>query len=375
MNGDDTRLTRNRVSMLYGNSLPGATMGCVAGLLLCIAYWPMASQPFLVGWLGALITLFFIRLALTRHYRARAISDDSLKTWARWATLMSALSGIAWGVAGLMLVGAGTAETALLYCCFALGAVLSISGYVAWWPAHLAFHIPVFLLTALGFLLTGHPVHRLLALACIALCFACAVIGRRLGHMVGRIIDMSDRNARMAEELATQAKALEEANARLQAISDTDFLTGLWNRRWMMARLAEQDAAHGLILFDVDRFKAFNDELGHGAGDLCLQAVAEAASAVVSSHGGVLGRHGGEEFLAIMPAMTAKTLRAVAEELRGTIAQLHDQTRLGLTRPVTISLGLALVDAEIAPAPRLELVDTQLYRAKKSGRNQVAMDR
>ena len=373
MDGEDAHLIRNRVSMLYDNILPSAIMGCTAGLLLCVAYWSLASHVFLVGWLSALLALFLGRLMLTSYYKARAISDARLAVWARAATAMIALTGLTWGIAGAMLVGAGTAETALLYCCFALGAILSISGYVAWWPAHLVFQMPIFLLTALGFLLTGHPIHRLLAVACVALCVACTIIGRRLSHVFGRIIDISARNAHMAAAMDAQAKALEQANTQLQEISETDFLTGLWNRRRMMALLTEQKASHGIILFDIDHFKAFNDDFGHGAGDRCLQAVAEVASVVVAGHGGALGRHGGEEFLAILPDATAERLWSVAEEIRRVIAQLHESSDWALGRPVTVSLGLALADGVIGPWQRLESADAQLYHAKRAGRNRAAM--
>ncbi|MDT2024601.1 GGDEF domain-containing protein [Methylocella sp. CPCC 101449] len=373
MDGDDVHLMQNRASMLYGNALPSAIMSCVGGALLCIGYWSIASRPFLLGWFGTLIALCLARVALARRYRRRAPSHSELMTWIWMATLMVALSGFTWGVAGLVLVGAGSTEAALLYCCLVVGAILSVSGYVAWWPAHLAFHTPILLLTAAGFSLSGQPTHRLLAVACLCLCIACAVIGWRLSHVFSSIIEMSARNARMAAELEVQAKALERANTQLQSISDTDFLTGLRNRRKMMALLAEQRATHGIILFDIDHFKLFNDKFGHGAGDLCLQAVADAASVIVSTRGGVLGRHGGEEFLAILPEITETHLWMTAEELRSTIARLHECTEYSLPRPVTISLGLALVDAEVSLSRRLESADIQLYRAKEAGRNRTAM--
>ncbi|QXI40846.1 GGDEF domain-containing protein [Pseudomonas xantholysinigenes] len=368
----DESLLRNRVAMLYGSVIPAGVMGCVAATLLCIAYWTVVSPVFLLGFVGALFVLLLVRLVLTRRYRAQTIAKGRLVRWGWAATGLVGLAGIVWGIAGFTLVGAGSAESALLYCCFALGAILAVSGYIAWWPAHLAFHIPIFLFTALGYLSTGNPTHRLLAIACLALCLACVVIGHRLSVIFGRIVDLSTHNERLAAELGVQARALQEANTQLQAMSDTDFLTGLWNRRRMMAMLSEQVDVHGVIIFDIDHFKAFNDDFGHAAGDVCLQAVAQAASKVVVEHAGALGRHGGEEFLAILPCTNAQNLWRAAECVRLAIERLHMDVEL--VRPVTVSVGLTLATADIAIALRLEAADKQLYRAKAAGRNRTAMD-
>jgi diguanylate cyclase (GGDEF)-like protein len=375
MSGEPEDLIRHRVAMLYGNALPGAAMSLLATMILCRVYWAMASQAFLLGWLACVSILLAIRVLLAVRYRHGVGSGQQLR-WAWVATGAVGLSGLAWGVAGLVLVGAGTDEASLFFCCMALGAVLTVSGYIAWWPAHLAFHVPMFLLTGAGFLLTGRPTAQWLGLACIALCLACAFIGRRLSRIFGRIIDISAQSERMAIALSEQARALESANAKLRHLSDTDFLTGLWNRRRMMAELAQQHGQHGILLIDVDHFKAYNDELGHAAGDACLREVARVASAVVDRHGGTIGRYGGEEFLGLLPVASDMMAIGVAEELRLAIAAIaggggHAGDGVAIPRGVTVSIGVATADGAVVPSLRLEAADRALYAAKKAGRNRV----
>ncbi|WP_336972451.1 GGDEF domain-containing protein [Sphingobium aromaticiconvertens] len=370
MSGKPEDLIRHRVAMLYGNALPGAAMSLLATMILCRVYWAMASQAFLLGWLACISILLAVRVLLAVRYRQGAGYGQQLR-WAWVATGTVGLSGLAWGMAGLVLVGVGTDEASLFFCCMGLGAVLTVSGYIAWWPAHLAFHVPLFLLTAAGFFLTGRSTAQWLALACIALCLTCAFIGHRLSRIFGRILDISARSERMATVLGAQALALEAANAKLRHLSDTDFLTGLWNRRRMMVELTQQHGQHGILLIDVDHFKAYNDELGHAAGDACLREVAHVAGRVVDRHGGTIGRHGGEEFLVLLPVASDMVAIGVAEELRLAIAAIHAGDGVAIPRGVTVSIGVATADSAVAASLRLEAADRALYAAKKAGRNRV----
>jgi diguanylate cyclase (GGDEF)-like protein len=370
MGGQPQDLIRHRVAMLYGNALPGAAMSLLAAIILCRIYWTMAPQAFLLGWLGCIFLLLIVRVVLAFCYNHDGGPVEQQR-WAWAATGAVCLSGLAWGSAGLVLVGAGTNEAALLFCCVALGAVLIVSGYIAWWPAHLAYHVPLFLLTGAGFLLTGRPVMQWQGVVCIGLCLSCAFIGYRLSRIFGGIIDISAQNARMVAALGEQAQALESANAKLRHLSDTDFLTGLWNRRRMMAELAAQQGLHCVMLIDVDHFKAYNDEFGHAAGDACLREVARVASAVVDRYGGTMGRHGGEEFLVLLSVESGRVAVDIAEELRLTIAAIPAGAGMAMPRGVTVSAGVATVEDGMVPSLRLEAADGALYAAKKAGRNRV----
>jgi diguanylate cyclase (GGDEF)-like protein len=186
------------------------------------------------------------------------------------------------------------------------------------------------------------------------------------------------------EETARTVEELEQENEDLGVRARTDELTGLPNRAAFNEFLSQQvhqrlrdelPGSLGLIMIDVDYFKTFNDTYGHPAGDEALRTVAAALRKVVR-RSDVLARYGGEEFCLVVPHATYETLAAAGERLRATIeAQEIDLGPLG-RRHVTASLGCALL-AEVTgvgDTDRLVAVaDAQLYTAKQTGRNRVAI--
>ncbi|MBF0283239.1 MAG: diguanylate cyclase [Magnetococcales bacterium] len=194
--------------------------------------------------------------------------------------------------------------------------------------------------------------------------FYAATIFTHDGEKVGSCALMRD---------VTQEKRLEE---QLRQLSVTDGLTGLFNRRRFdeamveeMKRAQRYGLSVGLILFDVDHFKKFNDTHGHDQGDRVLQAIA----AQMKEHFREIDhpcRYGGEEFCAILPSTGIPGAQYAAERLRQKIeAMVVDGLK------VTISLGVAVYpycEAE-NPDELLKQADNALYVAKKQGRNQVVV--
>ena len=197
--------------------------------------------------------------------------------------------------------------------------------------------------------------------------------------------DFVAKPARPAELLArvrrvlrekAHVDALHERNALLAEAARIDALTGLPNRRASVEalavaarRAAELGRPLAVALIDIDHFKTINDTYGHSSGDRVLCAIAgrlnEQARTV-----DVVGRWGGEEFIAVLPDSTPEQAAAAAEALRAATAagtyQLEDDFRVA----VTVSVGWACSDGA-APEQLLELADVALYEAKASGRNRV----
>lgn len=161
---------------------------------------------------------------------------------------------------------------------------------------------------------------------------------------------------------------------QLQRQSDTDALTGLYNRRFFDQRLADEFAVArrygkplSVFLFDVDHFKKFNDTYGHDQGDRVLQTVGRVMMAVAEPTE-VCCRYGGEEFVAILPGLTSEAAMAIAERLRAAVEAMRvDDLQ------VTISIGVASFPACPATQPDdlVKSADTAMYVAKQGGRNQV----
>ena len=175
-------------------------------------------------------------------------------------------------------------------------------------------------------------------------------------------------------------RELEEQQAemarRLKLLSETDALTGLLNRRAVedvaMRLLGQADLTEegiGIILFDVDRFKAINDTFGHAAGDEVLRSLARAVSQLLRPQD-TLARFGGEEFLILLPGVALEEAESMARTLCDGLPALVRRPDLG---PVTASFGVASRDPRsgIAWDTLVASADRRLYAAKKAGRNCV----
>jgi diguanylate cyclase (GGDEF)-like protein len=189
------------------------------------------------------------------------------------------------------------------------------------------------------------------------------------------------RNEELEALVDKRTRALAAANLALERLATTDALTGIANRRVFEERLASEAARAeregrtlSLLMIDVDHFKAYNDALGHQAGDGCLRRIAELAAAHAGRAGDLAARWGGEEFAVLLVGTGAEGTLAVAEKVRAAVAQLaipHPASPVAAV--VTISIGAATVRAlpGMAPATLVAAADAALYEAKRAGRNRV----
>jgi diguanylate cyclase (GGDEF)-like protein len=167
-------------------------------------------------------------------------------------------------------------------------------------------------------------------------------------------------------------------NDELRAQADLDVLTGLFNRRGLDLRarrlLARTHTAHGqmaFILLDIDHFKQINDTHGHPVGDQVLCWLAEKLPELLRPND-LLGRYGGEEFVALLPDADLATAKKVAERMRASIAAETPEFD-GVSIRITLSLGISLAkDANYELDACLAQADTGLYIAKNAGRNQIS---
>jgi diguanylate cyclase (GGDEF)-like protein len=193
-------------------------------------------------------------------------------------------------------------------------------------------------------------------------------------------MEAANRNAFLLSSLnELHVRSLASANATLTRLSQVDPLTGLFNRRYFdaaLARMWEATAVSGsclgLMMVDVDQFKAFNDNAGHQAGDRCLEAVAAAMRINVRLGLDTVARYGGEEFVALLPNADLREAEGIAERVRMGVADLKIPHPRADFPVLTVSVGVASVrEAGNAPNSLLSAADQALYRAKLLGRNRV----
>lgn len=188
------------------------------------------------------------------------------------------------------------------------------------------------------------------------------------------------RSQELEAAVAHQTEALRDANRKLAEVASRDDLTGLFNRRHFEAMLRQEWArAHrlrrpiGLVMVDIDHFKRLNDTRGHVAGDAALRQVAGVIADCARRPGDVAARFGGEEFVVLLPGARPDYVYGLAEEIRGAVERLAVANPDTPLQYVTVSVGVAAVEAPLGLEPTLvATADGALYRAKEGGRNLVA---
>jgi diguanylate cyclase (GGDEF)-like protein len=180
----------------------------------------------------------------------------------------------------------------------------------------------------------------------------------------------------MREMLYKRGVELKEAHARIEELAQIDELTGALNRRYIMRALGEevtraQRSAEpcSIAIIDLDHFKRINDTFGHPVGDEVLQSFSIAVGANIRSIDR-LGRYGGEEFLLILPNVSAEHASAAVNRLRRIVADLN-WTAISDGLAVTMSAGVTQIRKDEAPGEILARADAALYRSKDAGRNRV----
>jgi diguanylate cyclase (GGDEF)-like protein len=180
-------------------------------------------------------------------------------------------------------------------------------------------------------------------------------------------------------EVLHRTEALEAANRQLTLLATTDALTGLINRReWMrlfeeaMARAARTADPLAILMLDIDHFKLINDRFGHPVGDAVLQAFAARCGSVLRAYD-KLGRIGGEEFAVLLPGGNLEEALRVAEKLRAVLAATPLTLEDGQLVRLTCSVGVASAGRELSAERLLASADEALYRAKRDGRDRVAV--
>ena len=182
-------------------------------------------------------------------------------------------------------------------------------------------------------------------------------------------------------QVAERTEELSRVNERLAALAVTDELTGLVNRRRILENVTEAMAFArrrgtplSLALADLDHFKVVNDTMGHAEGDRHLFRASKAMLGVLRTED-LLGRYGGEEFLAVLPGTDLMGALAAAERMRLAVCELGKDGDENAPR-MSVSIGVTSLDDAGAAVDVAELIrqaDSALYRAKARGRNQSAV--
>jgi len=181
------------------------------------------------------------------------------------------------------------------------------------------------------------------------------------------------------ERIALIQEELHGTKIKMELLAHQDTLTGSVNRRGFDKAMvleigyAQKEKSHlSLIMVDVDKFKPFNDNYGHQAGDDCLKVVAETLRSAMCRPNDIVARYGGEEFAVILPNTTKEQAMIVGGRIVDAFKKLaFEHMYSDVTDYVTVSGGIAEYTKGQSPNELTKAADDALYHAKEVGRNRI----
>ncbi len=370
------------VGTLYAQS---ATLysSLAAMLLVGAVTWLRTGSDLALGWTAAATLVFAGRLFDVGRFRRRR-ADDPPSRWARRFLVGAWAQALLWGGVSAVLLVTSDPFTQLVVITVQTGFLAGAAARNNAVPMVALGQVLLTLVPLLAVCLVHPDREYLLFAALVALnVVAAAATVRHLHRQTVNLLRADAENEQLLQSLGAANAKLEAANRRLQGLATTDGLTGVANRRGLDAALATEwrrigrDSSHlALLLVDIDHFKAYNDRLGHQAGDECLRRIARCLEGTACRRqSDLVARYGGEEFAVILPGTDRFGAIDVAERLRDAVQMLrleHPDSPAGL---VTISIGVAAAhvsdDWAADPAGLVAMADRELYRAKQAGRNRV----
>jgi len=342
---------------------------------------------------GQAIVPYFVALRLLflayNHWLARrilALRDQPLRALACESRFVMGMggAGACWGLVGWMVpdldLASWTARDV-----FSIVMLVYVSCVVLIGAAHcpraIVAHIGAQWLMALVPPLTQREAledNLIIVVAVLVLLATLFTYGHMLVRQTRDGVRAELQRADLTESLRAANRSLEQALQSAVEAANRDLLTGVYNRRALYER-AEQIAAArrrherpcATLLMDLDNFKRINDRYGHAAGDAVLVAVASALKRSMREVD-VVARWGGEEFLVLLPDCGVGAALQRAEQVRNEVARL-EIAALPMQHSITISIGVAVWQADVPLDEMITQADRALYAAKGQGRNCVVL--
>ena len=353
------------LNFLY-RALPSVALGhVVAGSFIVVALLDVVPRLNLYVWLGVLIGASIVRLGATMLAARRLMGApvEKIQNWANILTVCNFVQTSIWGASVFLIWPGDIGHRAVL--------VATLAGIIAAGGIMLALHrrsfviycLPITIPAVIQLVLSGTRLELILAVLLISYSGLLLISVNRLTNVF-----------------------LDGLRIRflMQAESRTDALTALANRRgfdeslrsiWQQSIRTQQPM--GLLIIDVDLFKAYNDYYGHPRGDIALKKVGELLLEVASRSTDMCARIGGEEFAVIMSATELEGSRQVAEDFQEALTNARIPHRNCDRGFLSVSIGLNVMTPGKSSSADLFMMETDqaLYDAKESGRNKICVAR
>ena len=375
-----------QLSYLSYMGIPAYFSNVVIALIIAYVYWQ--REPLIVGTLSMIIMgVSTLRYIFFRLYTRTDPAKRDHEHWSRMYLLGSTFTGLTWGI-GLALF-ANYLGGIDFFIVLTVTIIVSATGFISLSSdlrAVFLFFYPLMIpITLSCFMYYSSPLMLATGIMLIIyMIVAGFLITMHFRHFLRGVI-YQQRNLQLKQRSEESNDDLKDANEKLEALSATDSLTGLANRRqfdhFIARELQQSQREHSplsIILIDIDYFKPYNDNYGHLAGDEALVKVARAIAESLTRPMDLAARYGGEEFVIVLPCTDMMGAINIAERVQDSVNALqlrHEYTQLA-DKFITISMGLAEmnIDKDCTPQTLTHRADMALYVAKESGRNTYTTD-
>jgi diguanylate cyclase len=360
----DVRIRADRLQLLYHQSFPAVFTSLIVALLLFLILWGHVRDDLLIGWMICIFISVALRFTLFFVFRRRNPGSLQILDWELPYGITLFTSSLVWGLGVLWII----TESELLYQVFCYLFLLGMGGgaislYSALRGMAIGAMLIVLLPATLWLMFQWHLAEVNLALA--AILFMGVLI--RSSKVLSSALTT---NFKLAHRLAIAKQSAEH-------LANTDFMTGLINRRaffdhgQVLSNYCERKQLPlSVAMIDADHFKQINDRYGHALGDAVLQHLATLLKNSLRKSD-VCGRMGGEEFAILLPDTPLSEAIALAEKFCQSYAATPTISG-GQLVTNTVSIGVACGGYNIDRL--LHCADQALYRAKSSGRNQTVSE-
>ena len=339
-------------------------------LFVAYCFYGVAETSHVVAWLVYMLIIDVLIFMHVNSYDTNRVSDAESKNYKHRQIFLHFFAGLVWSLAGFLFINNST-PMMLVYLFFTISGIL-ISMAVSIMSASML-GLAAFTLSAASFTVYYTWQHfdrlHLFFFGAIALIITVMQIGYEAHKQYKRYIKVLMLNSFMNNKLNAN-------NQLLNQHANVDELTGLNNRRFILENYYSKVSSAkryqlplSVLLIDIDYFKKVNDRFGHPTGDEVLMSVAvDLANGLRESD--LIGRYGGEEFLALLPMADLDEAQIIAERLRSQVANSPViQEKYGFS--VTVSIGLAELSLNETELELIARVDKALYAAKNNGRNRI----
>lgn len=358
---------------LYAKALGTVYSHAIFGTIFLFLFFSKVDTTWLMVWGGVLFSNAIVRFLFIRHW-LQASETQRMRPWmSRMALITSLVNGLLWASTVFFLdfydLPFESVATSIMV--FGLAAAAAV---------YSAYFLPAFYLAVtpyIGSYIIYHTTQLTYESALMAAVFG--VFGLMLYSQASQLNATHRRNIVQRIENDRLIEALKESSLEYKKESNTDFLTGLHNRRYfdhtikmLWKRHLIDEIPLTVVMADIDHFKSFNDNYGHAAGDEILRQVSRFILDNIR-YSDSLCRYGGEEFVLVLPETSLSDGYQIVENLR---QKIEDHTFVIDDEPqkITMSFGVSSrVPFNINDYEELVALSDQLmYQSKQNGRNRVS---